>query len=534
MTPTTNVLPAAREIAAIALLAAATGAGAQQMHLMPSHLSSPATGLPSSPAALPQRPASPSTGAPMPVPDVIVQEAILSFPELDAEFHLVFPGQPGRQALPLLLQQSASVPVARGQTRDVSRPPLPVQSCARPLTARLRVVVGNVGQNAYDGMPPQAGVGATVGGARLASGFATVAPHQPRAVDLGPLSLMPGRHAFSIVLNGGRTGGEQNFVNNVARGSFEIRCAAAGAPLRAGPPPANSLGGARLGGGIRVFVPAVQSPAKPAHGGGIAFANPALACGQDNTPRVISVNGRTSGVQFQPGSSLTIGGCGLGRGGQAALMGDGSTVPLLIDSWQDNVIHARVDTAFGGAPDLPAVAVKVFANGATAIGSQASFSFRAARATIHVALPPQLGVYAQIYGEPKESVSPDGRSTVVERKRTYVQFCPGVHSQEAELVDVWPIDSSFLKPGFSVAGVDYRNLTSQITTDDYNSQTVLIGQNGGARYDASTRRVVVVFQGNSMYAKKTVEVSDSGYSICTARYSVSLLVDGPRGINPLR
>ena len=469
------------------------------------------------------------------LPDVYIQEAILSFPELNAEFHLVFPNQPGRQAMPLLLQQSGTVPVARRPTRDVSRPPFPVQSCARPLAARLRVIVGNNGQTAYDGMPPQAGVAASVGGARLVAGFAAISPHQPRTVDLGPLSLLPGGHPFGIVLNAGRTGSEQDFANNVARGNFDIRCAALGAPTRAGQPPATGLGGGtRLGGGIRAFVPAAQQPAKPVHGGGIAFANPALACSQDSTPRVASVNGRASGIQFQPGSSLTITGCSFGRGGQAALMGGGASVPLLIDSWQDNVIHAHVDLGFGGAPDLPAVAVNVIPGGASGFGSHATYSFRAARETIDVALPPQLGVYAQIYGEPKESVSPDGRSTVVERNRTYVQFCPGVQSQEGDLVDVWPIDSSFLKPDFQITGVDYRNMTSQITTDDYNSQSVLIGQAGGARYDASTRRVVVVFQGHSMYAKKTVEVSDSGYSVCTARYSVSLVVNGPRGINPLR
>jgi len=533
--------PAAREVAAVLLLCASSGAGAQQLHLMPAPLAAPAATRPS--IAMPAR-AAPAVGvrapAPMPpmlsahAPDLYIEEAILSYPELNAEFHLVFPNRPGRQAAPLLLQQSGTVPVARRRTRDVSRPPFPVQSCGQPLAARLRVIVGNKGQSAYDGMPPRAGVAASVGGTRLVAGFAAISPHQPRAVDLGTLSLAPGRIAFGIVLNGGRTGGEQNFANNVARGSFEIRCASPGAPQRAGQPPANSLGGARLGGGIRAFVPAMQPPAKPAHGGGIAFANPALACGQDNTPRVISVNGRASGVQLQPGSSLTITGCRFGRSGQAALMGAGSSVPLLIDSWRDNVIHAHVDLGFGGAPDLPAVAVEVIPNAAAGFASPASYSFRAARETIDVALPPQLGVYAQIYGEPKETVSPDGRSTVVERNRTYDQFCPGVHLQETDLVDVWPVDSNFLKPGFSVAGVVYRNMTSQITTDDYNSQSVLIGKDGDARYDPSTRRVVVVFQGHSMYAKKTFGVSDSGYSVCTARYSVALLVNGPRGINPLR
>jgi len=162
-------------------------------------------------------------------PDVYIQEAILSYPGINAEFHIVFPNQPGRSAIPLNLYPTTDVPVVQGHTTDSERR-FPVLGCDRPLTANLRVIISNSGKKAYDGMPLQAGVTATVAGAQFSGGFASISSQQSQSVNLGPLTMKPGTYAFGIVVNQGKTGGELNFSNNVARGSFEIRCQGASGP----------------------------------------------------------------------------------------------------------------------------------------------------------------------------------------------------------------------------------------------------------------------------------------------------------------
>jgi hypothetical protein len=228
----------AQEISAVLLCCAALTVNADQMMRA---LPPPVAAQPI--VAQPKLQTMPSMGAPKPVvgaqgaqpmpsqlPDIYIQEAILSYPVLKAEFHLVFPNQPGHSAISLNLYQAAAMPPVQVSTRDGEQR-FPVLSCDNALTANLRVIVGNIGQKAYDGMPPQAGVTATVAGALYSAGFSSVKPQQFQAVNLGPLSLKHGIYAFGIVLNQGKMGGEMNFTNNVARGSFEIRCQGASRPI---------------------------------------------------------------------------------------------------------------------------------------------------------------------------------------------------------------------------------------------------------------------------------------------------------------
>ena len=231
-------------ISVVLLCCAALAVNAEQMMRA---LPPPAAAQPI--VAQPKLQTVPSMGAPQPVvgvqgaqpmssqlPDIYIQEAILSYPALNAEFHIVFPNQPGRGAIPLNLYQAGAMPPIQVSTRDGDQR-FPVLSCDSTLTANLRVNIGNNGQKAYDGMQPQAGVTATVAGALYSAGFAPVSPQQSQAVNLGPLSLKPGTYAFGIVLNQGKTGGETNFANNVARGSFEIRCQGASGPTPGMLPP---------------------------------------------------------------------------------------------------------------------------------------------------------------------------------------------------------------------------------------------------------------------------------------------------------
>jgi hypothetical protein len=235
-----NIRLVTQGVAAVLLCCVAFNVNADQMMraLPPSAAAQPI-------AVQPKLQTLPTIGAPQPtvgaqgaqpmssqLPDIYIQEAILSYPALKAEFHLVFPNQPGRNPIPLNLFPTAAVSTVQVNSRDGDQR-FPVLSCDNALTASLRVIVGNNGQKTYDGMEPQAGVTATVAGSLYAAGFAPVSPQQSQTVNLGPLSLKPGTYAFGIVLNQGKTGGETNFANNVARGSFEIRCQGSFGPTQA-------------------------------------------------------------------------------------------------------------------------------------------------------------------------------------------------------------------------------------------------------------------------------------------------------------
>lgn len=276
--------------------------------------------------------------------------------------------------------------------------------------------------------------------------------------------------------------------------------------------------------------------APPSQGGGMAQLSSAAACISNNAPRISNINGTLSGgILFQPGSQLNIAGCGFGSGGQAFLStGVGVAVPLIVDTWTDSNIHAHIDAALRGVPDIGVLNVHIKPNGAPEIASAGTSSFHAVHEIAQWALPPALGKYSQVYGAPNMDISPDSKSTVIKRNAVYTDFCPPVTNQEAQMQDIWKIDSGFSKQGFEVVGVDYQNKTSQTETDDSNSQTILVGKNGGAYYLASTKSIVVTFQGNSMYAKKMLGIGDNGYSRCTSGYTVSLKVNGPRGVAPFK
>ncbi len=258
---------------------------------------------------------------------------------------------------------------------------------------------------------------------------------------------------------------------------------------------------------------------------------PAAACSMDTTPRITSINGTQSSVVFQPGGQLDIAGCGFGKSGRVQFSGGGYAVILAIDSWEDSNIHAHIDAALSGMLDLSGVNFTVFPNGGPVINSSVTHSFRAARETVRVALPPELGIYSQLYGKPKMTVSPDGKSTIIERSANFATSCPSVTDQ-GQMVDIWPIDSGFFEQGFEVSGVDYQNKTNQVVADNNVEQDVLVGRSGGATYDILKKSIVVTFQGHSAYAKKEQTAGNDGSSTCTSRYSVSLIATGPRGFAP--
>jgi hypothetical protein len=387
-------------------------------------------------------------------------------------------------------------------------------------------------------------------------------------MNLGGLSLAPGA-SYTETHNGSGlnlvsgttyrftvdTDSEHNMRKDISRGHiysvrFTASCGSTPAPTPGGTPgttptPTQRPPGQSMGGGLRMgsaLTPRAQSSEPPpSHpkGGGRKLANTDASCFSDNTPRISNINGKTSatlsqsGFLLQPGSQLNIVGCGFGPGGQAYLNAGDRTVPLKINSWKDSNVVAKIDDALGGVPDFGMLTVYVKPNSVPAITLAGPTSFRAARETAQWALPLELGKYSNVYGAPKVSLSPDGKSTIVERNARYTPFCPAQKDQ-TDMVDFWPTASDHLKQGFEVVGVDFQNMTSQESHDYPSEQTVLVGDIARAQHEKSKNRIAVTFQGHSWYLKSKFGDGGGAYSICTSRYSVSARITGPRGVAPFK
>ena len=280
-----------------------------------------------------------------------------------------------------------------------------------------------------------------------------------------------------------------------------------------------------------VFAPARTKPS------GVIQVSPAAACGMNNTPRIGSINGRSSGgIVFQPGDKLDIVGCGFGYQGRegrpAELVGNGQQISLIIDTWNDAHITAHIDAGKTGIPDLDSIKLKVWPYGAPIL-SDVAHKFRAARETTQIAFP-QYGNYnvlSKVLGKVTmvEMGSPGNKSAMVQRNNPMLINDPAIkgtcpHITQTQLVDIFPVD---IKKGFEVLGVEYANQPfGGINSGDV--QTVIIGNNGGAIWDSEANTVTVTFQGRCDYWK------DQGLNNRMSRYGVSLTVRGPRGVNPLR
>ena len=275
--------------------------------------------------------------------------------------------------------------------------------------------------------------------------------------------------------------------------------------------------------------------------GGVMQLSPDAACAVNNTPRISSVNGRSSsGIVFHPGDALNISGCGFGTGGQVALIGIGSigVTPLFIDAWSDASIRAHIDPALSHVRDVPS-GVKLFVkprSGADIL-SQATYGFTAVHQDYVIPLlNPELGVFSDIYGGLKTSVA--GNVTRVSRSMQKDGGCPPVTDQVSQMSDIFflNISDDSLPSGegpFEVTAVNYTSETDQTNWDTQKEQMVLVGNGGRADYDKGGKSLKVTFQCHSTYHKKGFLGAGGGYSTCTSSYTVSLTVNAPRGLNPV-
>ncbi len=528
MQPIKNVRLATQGIAAVMLFGIAFVAGAEQMRALPRTAPAPAVNAVPAPAK------SNAVLAPALVPNIVIDGGGITI---------------GGKLVPF----NSATPVSVSSS-----------SCNIPFQFPLKNTGGKglgftISMKMKSEQNQSSVLDTNLGGLTLAPGASYTETHNGSGLNL----VSGTTYNFTV-----DTDFEHNMRKDVSRGHiysvrFTANCGST-PPLTPGTPgttptPVQRPPGQSMGGGLRMgsalrpgSQPSVQPPqgrgaekhstlahAQPSQGGGVAMLNPDVACANNSTPRISTINGKKSatllqsGILFQPGSKLDIAGCGFGPGGQAYLNAGDRTVPLKIDSWKDSHVVAKIDDALGGVPDFGMLTVYVKPNSAPVITLAGPSSFRAARETAQWALPPALGKYSKVYGAPKVSLSPDGKSTVVERNTRYTPFCPAQKDQ-TEMVDSWPTDSAHFNQGFEVVGLNFQNMTDQLVNDDMNSQGVVVGSEARAQHEKSKNRIAVTFQGHSSYSKLQGGVEDNGYSDCTSRYSVSVKITGPRGISPFK
>jgi len=276
--------------------------------------------------------------------------------------------------------------------------------------------------------------------------------------------------------------------------------------------------------------------------GMLAAAAPCAA--PNDTPRIANVDGYRSQVAFAPGGRYRIAGCGFGATPGSVFLvssyglawdyeGDAERrIALSVESWQDDLIVASVPADFGGLPDLGYVNVTVQGAGQSPLSLEPNNRFVALRESVSIPIP--AGVrpeFAGFLGNPK--VSQTGDRTVVERFQGISDgFCPSW--DEALVRDLWHVENLRLRTGFTLDDIVAENGTEQEQHDYRDSQTVVMGQFNHA-FVRGQNYAWVVYQGHSMYAKKIlIGVQDTGYSLCNSRYTIRLVLSGPRGVAPLR
>jgi hypothetical protein len=145
-----------------------------------------------------------------------------------------------------------------------------------------------------------------------------------------------------------------------------------------------------LGSGCaRVDVPRVAVMQKqlpvPAPSNGVLYQRPDMACATNSTPRISNINGMQSPIQFKPGDTLTIVGCGFGNSIGRVFLRDNS-VTLIVTDWSNAQIKAHIDPALSRVSDFAGVSLIVQPNGAPVLSSKAVYSFRAAREDVFMAV----------------------------------------------------------------------------------------------------------------------------------------------------
>ncbi len=286
-----------------------------------------------------------------------------------------------------------------------------------------------------------------------------------------------------------------------------------------------------------------SSPAPVSALGGLAAppapgsaTNAYVECGKslNQQPYIASVDGRGSGAVLTPGRAITLVGCGFGnKSGSLTASGSGggiTNLQLLLDSWNDTRIVARIDPRLGGVPDQSNIVLTVTRADNKSLQTN-GHAFEAARD--EVLLPSMPGGFVsrldlKDYPAPTQLVSPSpygGTLLVATNDAVPFYRCPTVFANG----DRVSASQIALKNGFVLSRVEAIDRTRDFLGASLNSfpnvlQSFDTSRQGQNLLIVPHWREAPGSPGHGMISMLPAR--------CASAYEVRVYVRGPRGIQP--
>ena len=294
-------------------------------------------------------------------------------------------------------------------------------------------------------------------------------------------------------------------------------------PKPAGPPPGLNQNASQALAGR-----AVQPPPPPA--GASAGDAQFSGCGMSaTTQRYLSAINVTSGaVSFTPGGAYKLSGCGFGgKPGSVQLTGGSGggwqSVSLVVQSWSNDTIIAKVDTNLSGVSDQANV-ILVVTDANNGVLQKSGNSFTAAQVVTPLTALPGLLVSGNKSAQ-VNIASPGTAGATFSVSYGYpsaTQFCPADRPSDTIL-----LSKANLKPGFVIDHVDVFNrvVAPQDVGDD---EFRLLN---GFSFGWNGSDFTITPQILQDYTKQNLFIGGNSY--CSTVYDATVFVRGPKGMAAL-
>jgi hypothetical protein len=331
--------------------------------------------------------------------------------------------------------------------------------------------------------------------------------------------------------------------NNSARRSLTLSHPAPAAPSSVGPTHSSVMTRA-VAAPAPAAIPPPPSSSATSKLGAMASAPLQNVCPPGPGPGVLNINGKLHGVIFTPdpnGNEYTIVGCRFGNSkGDLHLEGGfrAGTIPLLVESWSDTLIKARMNPGLSGELDRNNVSLVIVPVGSPSLTRIPGFSFYAMRETVALKTFPKSGValgsITDADGNPvpgnftspfSASVNnqPTGTFTAGVYRTNLTRFSPGTDSW-----DLNGLAQGFVPVQFQIGYWTWDGCNVGILPAE---ETIYNDGRWNAYWDPQNgNRIVVNFAELHCHRSASLMQIPDDYS--DSEYALTIFVVGPKGVDP--